>query len=124
MSKTRPDLSMFTAAKGSASAAPLTAPRPVPTPANVDQQPAAEAAPIPAPVIESQPEETRASKPRETKRAAKPGPVEDEEMVPVSFRVSAEYRHELKRYALDQRKAVIDVFKEAIELHRQKHGRK
>lgn len=98
MSK-KPDLKAFMASKANASPAPLD--YSPPTPANQQHGPA-ETAPTP--------------------EEAAPLKVA-EESVPMTFRVEKSFRKMLKQYAASLEKPMVEVIREGIELHRQKHGK-
>ena len=98
MSK-KPNLAAFMASKANATPAPLD--YSPPTPAN--QQPRL-VEPTPAPP------EVAPSKVAE-------------ESVPMTFRVEKSFRKMLKQYAASLEKPMVEVIREGIELHRQKHGK-
>lgn len=45
-----------------------------------------------------------------------------EEMVTINFKVTKDYRKEIKKYAANLDKSMTDIFYEAMELHKQKYS--
>ena len=103
-SKPKQDLSSFTASKVNAAPAPLHKEPLTVVPANDPAE---------------QPKATRTAKEPPTPKAKEP-----EQLVTLNLSVAKSFRRELKQYALDLDKSMAAIIKEAVELHRQKYGRK